>query len=138
MPRLSRSEFENLVRAALEGLPDQFWDRLDNVDVVVEYEPTLTQLARNGIAPGSLLLGLYEGVPLTAREHYGLALPDKITIFQRPLESICSTTEELVEEARNTVVHEIAHHFGIDDEKLHSMGLWLAVPGSGPARLTRR
>lgn len=123
MLRLSRSEFEDLVRAALEGLPDRFLDRMNNVDVVVESAPTQAQLVRNRVGPGSLLLGLYEGVPLTAREHYGLVLPDKITIFQRPLESICSTPEELVRQVRDTVVHEVAHHFGIGDEKLHQMGL---------------
>jgi len=123
MLSLSRSEFEDLVRAALEGLPDRFLDRMNNVDVVVETQPTQAQLVRNRVGPGSLLLGLYEGVPLTAREHYGLVLPDKITIFQRPLESICSTPEELVRQVRDTVVHEVAHHFGIGDEKLHQMGL---------------
>ena len=69
------------------------------------------------------LLGLYEGIPLTGRENYGFVLPDKITIFQRPIEKLAETRDEAIIEIRNTVVHEVAHHFGIDDESLHMMGL---------------
>lgn len=115
--------FEELVAEALEGLPDQFLARLENVGVIVEVEPGPEQLAEQGLGPDETLFGLYEGVPLTAREDYGNVLPDKITIFQRPLEEYCETAEEIVEQVRVTVAHEVAHFFGIDDEALHDMGL---------------
>lgn len=70
-----------------------------------------------------MLLGLYEGVPLTARENYGFVLPDKITIFQEAVEAVCTSPDQIVDEVRDTVVHEVAHHFGIDDEALHALGL---------------
>ncbi len=123
MHSLSREEFEDIVREALEGLPEEFLARLENVDVVVEDAPTWEQLARNGLGPQDALFGLYEGVPLTDRHGYSMVAPDKITIFQQPLEAECETRDELVEEVRRTVVHEVAHFFGIDDEALDEMGL---------------
>ena len=72
---------------------------------------------------GEYLLGLYEGIPLTERYDYNLVLPDKITLFQGAIEAICSSDEEVVEEIRDTVVHEVAHHFGIDDQRLQQMGV---------------
>lgn len=120
---LGRRDFEDLVREAIEDLPEEFLARLENVDVVVQAEPTRDQLWRHGIDEEGSLLGLYEGVPLTARENYGFVLPDKITIFQRPIEEICDSRDELVDEVQATVVHEVAHHFGIDDEALREMGL---------------
>ncbi len=72
---------------------------------------------------GELLLGLYEGVPLTERADYLQLLPDRITIFQGSIEAICTTNEEIVAEIRTTVIHEVAHHFGIDDERLHELGV---------------
>ena len=85
--------------------------------------PTAEQLRSSGVHETDTLLGLYEGVPITARENYGFVLPDKITIFQRSIEGICETREEVIEEVRETVIHEVAHHFGIDDAALHEMGL---------------
>jgi predicted Zn-dependent protease with MMP-like domain len=123
MRPLSQRRFEGLVRQALDSLPGEFYERLQNVDVVVEEEPTPEQLRTSGMEADDTLLGLYEGVPLTARENYGFVLPDKITIFKRPIEEMCETPEEVVDEVRVTVMHEIAHHFGIDDHALYDMGM---------------
>jgi predicted Zn-dependent protease with MMP-like domain len=116
-------DFEELVIEAIDSLPEEFLTRLDNVDITVESVPTQAQLAQQGIPEDGLLLGLYEGVPITARQNYGFVLPDKITIFQESIEMACSTPEEIVREVRDAVVHEVAHHFGIDDDALHALGL---------------
>ncbi len=119
---MRREEFERLVAEALKGLPEEFQTRLDNVDVVVAAHPTRDQIERAGIAPHQTLFGLYEGVPLTKRDRgYHLVLPDKITIFQRPMEAVCRTNEEIRNLVRETVMHEIAHHFGIGDERLKEL-----------------
>jgi len=115
-------EFERLVAEALEELPEEFQRRLDNIDVVVAANPTRDQMKRAGIGPPQTLFGLYEGVPLTKRDRgYHLVLPDKITIFQRPMEAVCRTNEEIRNLVRRTVMHEIAHHFGIGDERLREL-----------------
>lgn len=118
--------FESLVRQAVEELPPALQDilkRMDNnFDIVVEDWASPAQLIGSGLEEKESLLGLYEGTPLTAREYYNFALPDKITIFKKAIESICDTDEEIVSEVRATVVHEIAHHFGFDDHDLHEMG----------------
>ena len=104
---------------AVETLPGEFLDRLENVAVVVENYPTSAQLAKTGLRRGQILLGLYEGVPLTKRgRNYSLVPPDKITIFQQPIESKCRDDAEVTVEVQRVVQHEIAHHFGIDDTKL--------------------
>ncbi len=108
---------------ALERIPEDLRARLDNVDIVVEDMPSREQLIGSGIDDGNILLGLYEGLPLTDRFNYDMALPDKITLFQQSIESICATDEDIVREVQDTVVHEVAHHFGIDDERLHQYGL---------------
>ncbi len=123
MVRVSTERFEELVREAMESLPDQFWDRLDNVIVMVEQWPTREQLDYHGLGPGETLFGLYEGIPLTERGSYAPPVPDKITIFQEPLQRHCHSEAELIDEVRDTVVHEVAHFFGIDDERLHEFGL---------------
>ena len=120
---MQQEEFEDLVLDAIQELPQELLARLSNVAIVVQEWPTREQLEDAGIERRDGLLGLYEGIPLTAREGYNLALPDKITIFQGPLEAICSTPEEIAGEVKDTVAHEIAHHFGIDDERLHELGL---------------
>jgi predicted Zn-dependent protease with MMP-like domain len=119
---MKRRDFEKLVVQALEGLPPEFQERLDNVDVVVETEPSPAQRAESGLAPDETLYGLYQGVPLTGRTHdYGLVAPDKITIFQKPIEDDCATPEEMVREITLTVQHEIAHFFGLDDDTLEEI-----------------
>ncbi len=121
--RLSRKRFEALVVSAMETIPEMIRAQMDNVDVVVEQRPTKAQRASLDLAPDELLFGLYEGTPLTQRGVITEALlPDKITIFQGPLEDACATEEEMAEEIRKTVVHEIAHHFGLDEDKLAELG----------------
>jgi predicted Zn-dependent protease with MMP-like domain len=109
---LSREAFEDLVGEALDSIPAELTARMRNVVIVVENE-----------APERGLLGLYQGVPLTERgDWYGAVLPDHISIYRNEILRICDTTDDVVEEVRITVVHEIAHHFGIDDERLHDLG----------------
>ena len=85
--------------------------------------PTKDQLIGSGLGEDELLLGLYEGIPLTERYGYDMVLPDKITLFQKSIESICSTDEEVMREIRDTITHEVAHHFGYDDPSLEGMGI---------------
>jgi len=115
--------FEDLVARAVDSLPEELQERMDNVDIVIEDRPTARQnRTQPGERPG-LLLGLYEGVPLTDRgDHYGFVMPDKITIFKKNIESICHSDEEVVAEVRTVVIHEIAHHFGISDARLEELG----------------
>ncbi|MFQ6015283.1 MAG: metallopeptidase family protein [Anaerolineae bacterium] len=116
---MKRVHFERLVAEALDELPEEFQRRLDNVEVVIEDRPSRQDLASVGLKPGQTLFGLYQGVPRTKRTSgYGLVLPDKITIYQRPIEMACRTEAEIREQVRQTVMHEIAHHFGLDDEDL--------------------
>ncbi len=115
--------FADIVRQVVESLPETFLERLDNVDVVVEHYPTTEQLRANGLSEPETLLGLYEGLPLTEREAYGMAVPDKITLFHGPIESICENLDQLIDQIRTTVVHEVAHHFGINDQALSEIGL---------------
>ena len=119
-----RERFEELVGEALDELPDDILAMLDNVGVVVADTPTPEQLRDAGLVGKSeLLLGLYEGIPLTERTGgYGMVLPDKITLFQHALESVCPDESSLRHEVQLTVVHELAHHFGISDERPTELG----------------
>jgi predicted Zn-dependent protease with MMP-like domain len=112
MDVVPEARFEELVGRALDSVPDELWSQFDNVAVVVEDE--------HPEEPD--LLGIYEGIPLTEREDYGGVLPDRIAIFRLPLCEMCDDEDDLVEEVRVTVVHELAHHMGIDDEQLHELG----------------
>jgi len=117
-----REKFYNLVMKAVNELPPEFHDRLENIDVVVEDWPSPTQLARNNVKNRFSLLGLYEGVPHLKRGlGYGMVLPDKITIFRKPIEARCHSWQEVEEEVGRVVRHEIAHHFGIDDHRLRTL-----------------
>ena len=121
---MQRRRFLALVRQALDDLPPPYCHWLENVDVVLERRPRSRHLHHVGLGPHETLFGLYEGIPLTERTaDYGMVLPDKITIFQEPLEQAFSQDDELVEEVRTTVVHELAHYFGISDEQLERLGL---------------
>ena len=118
---LSHARFEELVEEALESIPDSLWEAIDNVAVTVEDWPTPQQLAATDIPRGGLLLGLYQGVPLTVRTGgYGLVPPDVISIFRGPILRVCPPGNEAAVRAqvKRTVLHEIAHHFGISDERL--------------------
>lgn len=119
-----RVRFEELVTEAIDGLPDDILAMLDNVEIVVADAPTVDQLDEAGkLDAGEMLLGLYEGIPLTDRTSgYGMVLPDKITLFQGALESVCADEETLRQEVRVTVIHELAHHFGISDRRLTELG----------------
>ena len=122
----SRPEFERLVTAALRGMPARFRQFLqkENVVVVVERRPSRAKLLGMGMNPDrETLFGLYEGIPRTERlSNYNMALPDKITIYQEPLEDEYPGQAALKEQVRRTVLHEVAHFFGIDDAALHRMG----------------
>lgn len=123
-PQSARS-FEQLVAEALDDLPEDIARHLDNVEVVVEWWPSPALLQSMGLGPGQILFGLYQGVPRTRRGvNYGLILPDKITIFQGPIQMTCRTEAEIRERVRRVVAHEIAHHFGIDDDRLREMGAY--------------
>ncbi len=119
---MERAQFERLVRQALDDLPGDILSCMDNVDVVVEEVASRDQLIGSGLDDDELLLGLYEGIPLPDRYDYNLVLPDKITLFQNTIESVCPSDEDVVKEVRDTVVHEVAHHFGIGDDELDAMG----------------
>ncbi len=107
-------EFEDLVAEALDEIPDELARLVENVVFVVE-DDSETERGR--------LLGLYEGIPLTERGGwYAGVMPDRITIYRVPILAICETVEDVVDEVHVTVVHEIAHHFGIDDDRLHELG----------------
>ena len=119
---MDRERFEGLVARAVNSLPEEFQARLENIDVVVEDWPTQGQLAKVRLRHGETLLGLYEGAPLTRRSsHYGLVPPDKITIFQKPVEAKCRYNDQITDEVQQVVRHEIAHHFGIGDARLKQL-----------------
>ncbi len=119
---MDREEFESLVDRAIESLPLQFQRKLENVDIVVEEWPTGVQLRQAKTRSPRQLLGLYQGVPQTRRGRgYGLVLPDKISIFQRAIEAQCRSAYEIEARVGEVVRHEIAHHFGLDDETLRKI-----------------
>jgi predicted Zn-dependent protease with MMP-like domain len=119
---MDRERFERLVLRAVEALPEEFHQRMENIDVMVADWPTKHQLDSVGLKRGHTLLGLYEGVPLTRRSsYYGMVPPDIITIFQKPIEAKCRNDDEITAEIRRVVQHEIAHHFGIGDARLEQI-----------------
>ncbi len=121
---MDRRKFRRLVEEALDTLPPDFRERLTNVEIFVEDEPARSQIETAGLDPDeNTLFGLYEGVPLIEREHnFGMALPDRITIFYRPLVESFQSPAEIREQIRVTVVHEIAHFFGMDDDEIEDLG----------------
>jgi predicted Zn-dependent protease with MMP-like domain len=120
---MERKAFESLVRDALLELPQQFKDKLSNVAIIVEDYPSEDLLERMEVPDDETLFGFYEGVPLTERGHFREPLfPDRILIFQGPIEEVCASPDEIKEEVRITVAHEIPHFFGFDDEALEEMG----------------
>ncbi len=122
MIRVSQRAFDRLVADALDRLPEHILRMLENIAVVVADAPSVEQRQRMRLRDNEDLLGLYEGVPRTERGGYAPVLPDKVTIFQRPIEAYCATEEELVETVRHTVAHELAHHLGISDARLIEIG----------------
>lgn len=106
------------------SLPPGLLQRVHNVDIVIERRPSGRDRKAAGLGAGRTLLGLYHGIPLTKRgEYYNLVLPDKISIYQEPIEAICETDDDVREQVRKTVLHELAHYFGIDDRRLNELGM---------------
>ncbi|OGZ96264.1 MAG: hypothetical protein A2847_00635 [Candidatus Sungbacteria bacterium RIFCSPHIGHO2_01_FULL_50_25] len=122
MIQLSLEDFERVVEEGIQRIPEKFLKLLDNVDVVVEDEPTSHERRKMQMRPNMTLFGLYEGVPRTKRgAHYAWVLPDKITIFKRPIEDAARDMEELRKMVRDTVWHEFAHHFGIEERRVRAI-----------------
>ncbi len=120
---MHRRDFERLVVKALEDLPDQFRNALENLDIQVRWRPTPAELRRAGVRRGTLF-GVYLGVPLPNRGHgYSMALPDTIIIYQHTHERHCRSEAETVAQVRQTVLHEIGHYLGIDEDRLHELGI---------------
>lgn len=113
----AREVFERLVVEALDSLPPEIAEAMENVELVIEDEPPPELVTR-----GHTLLGLYHGIPLTKRGHYSSVMPDKISIYRGPITRLARTPSAIKEQVRRTVLHEIAHHFGIDDARLHELG----------------
>lgn len=119
---MTRRQFEALVEKALRRLPRPFREKLANIAIVIEDWPDDETLADMGIEPPDTLYGLYRGVDLPRRDSsYGNVLPDTITIYQGPIEEDCRDRDEMSELVRETVVHEIGHYFGLDDETMHQI-----------------
>ena len=112
------------MREAVASLPKELLKNVHNVDIVIERWPTARERKQAGLGPGGLLLGLYHGIPLTKRgEYYNLVAPDKISIYQEHIEAVCHDDDEVREQVRKTVLHELGHYFGIDDDRLHELGM---------------
>jgi predicted Zn-dependent protease with MMP-like domain len=116
--RVPLEEFEALVEQALDGLPEEVAELLDNVVVVVEEEPDPADLEALEMAPDEELFGLYQGVPQAERDSFYSALPDRIAIYRGPIVRSCRNRREVLREIRDTVVHELGHHFGLDEDDM--------------------
>jgi len=120
--KLTRQAFEDVVVAALKGLPKGLRKKMENIDVVVEDAASRDLLVEMGLRSPFNLLGLYQGIPLDRRGfYYGNVLPDKITLFQMPIESICQNEDEIREKIREVVIHEVGHYFGLNDDRLREL-----------------
>jgi predicted Zn-dependent protease with MMP-like domain len=113
-------EFEKIVAEGIDSVPGEFLEKLDNVAITIQDNPTYYQVRKIDLSHGFLLFGLYEGVALDRRGNYTGVLPDKITIFKNPMLAVARSREDLVEMVRNTVWHEIAHHFGFDEREVRA------------------
>jgi predicted Zn-dependent protease with MMP-like domain len=120
--KLTRKEFEEIVALAIKGLPQSLKDKMENIDIVVESRAPQYLLLEMELKSPYELLGLYQGVPVDRRGfYYGNVLPDKITLFQAPIESICKTEKEVEEKVKEVVIHEVGHYFGLNDERLREL-----------------
>lgn len=118
---MRREEFEEIVHAAWRRIPSRFRRRIQNVAIVVEDEPGRGLLRSAGVPPGDTLLGLYHGVPLTQRgAGYGMVLPDKISLFQGPIERAARSPEEIPDVVYDTLWHEVAHYFGMSEREVRA------------------
>jgi predicted Zn-dependent protease with MMP-like domain len=116
--RVPPEEFEALVEQAIDGLPEEFAELLENVVVTVEDEPSEEDLEAVGMDPEDDLFGLYQGVPQNERDSFYTALPDRVVIFRGPILRACTSRREVIREVRDTVVHELGHHFGLDEDDM--------------------
>lgn len=122
MIHVSDEEFEEVVRQAIDDIPEKYGKHIKNLAFVVESEPTKEQLLKLKLHHGARLFGLYEGIPLTQRgAGYNLVLPDKITIFKKSIESICDSPEQLEIQVRQTIWHEVAHYYGLDHDRINKL-----------------
>jgi predicted Zn-dependent protease with MMP-like domain len=119
----AHAPFERLVDRALAGIPDPFREALAEVAIVIDDEPTAQQRRDNDLADGEMLYGLYEGVPRTEYGADWAGVPNRITLFRLPLEEDFGDPDDLSDEVRITVIHELAHHLGIDDDRLDELGV---------------
>ena len=115
---LTRAEFEDAVGEALDSLPPRFADRIQNVAISVEEEPREDDLDENDLDEGGELLGIYRGVALTDRDHNAPLLPDEIAIFRGPINRVARSRSEVLHQVRETVIHELGHYFGLDDDDM--------------------
>ncbi len=119
---MKRSRFERLVQDAIKTIPDEFRRRMTNLAIVVEDEPSDELLDEMEVPPDETLYGLYQGTPLTERgADYGNALPDRITIYQGPIEEDCETEDEMIVAIGETLIHEVGHYFGLSEEELEEI-----------------
>jgi predicted Zn-dependent protease with MMP-like domain len=122
---MDQTDFEEIVAGALDALPEEFKNGMNNIDVVVEDWPSRETMRQAGVSHPAQLLGFYHGVPLTKRgSNYNLVLPDKISIYRMPILLHARTPEQVRETIHHVVRHEVAHHFGIDDAHLHEIGAY--------------
>ncbi len=122
MRKLNQKEFEKIVKSGIKAIPEKFLQKLKNVAIIVEDEPTPAQKKKLNIHAGWTLFGLYEGVPQLERGvNYSAVLPDKITIFQNPIETAAKDKNDIKEIVKNTVWHEIAHHFGMNEDRVRQV-----------------
>ena len=114
---LTNEQFEQLVKEGIDSIDKKFLSKLENVEIVIEDDPTPFQMQKLHLR-GGFLFGLYEGIPQTKRQQYGQVLPDKITIFKNPIERFFNQPEDIKRAVADTVWHEIAHHFGMDEKQV--------------------
>lgn len=120
--QLSDKEFDQLISKAMDELPQEYIQGLDNVAIVYADEPDIYQAKKANLQPGSILLGLYEGIPLTKRgAGYTFVLPDKITLFKLPILSVVHNPDQLFEQIKRTLWHEIAHYYGLNHNDIHRL-----------------
>lgn len=118
---VSDKEFKKIVATAIDGIPAPYIDRLENVAFIIEDLPTKAQSQQLGLRCNELLFGLYEGLPLPRRMGTTKLLPDKITLFKKPLEAVSKDTDDLTKRVKHTVWHEVAHYYGLDHKRIHQL-----------------
>jgi predicted Zn-dependent protease with MMP-like domain len=123
MVRVSEEEFQEMMESSMESIPDVFKNKMENIAFLIEPYPTESDFTRVGLKEGSMLLGLYSGTPYTHRSTwYAGTTPDRIILFQKNIEAVCSTKDELKAKIREVVIHEIAHYFGMNEEEIRNAG----------------